>query len=178
MKTFFTSTDKENGQQSAYLVIVGSLFAFISGFLEIDLGGFSVFMDLMFAFGAFGVIMSFTPLMGDEVPENWKYGTPAVASIITIGNLAGVMNPEFNTSPFNFFWAFTMIGFFAVSEGVVGQVWRYMLLIAGLFGLFFTGADMFFNYELPDSLAPLFLGGFVTFILGFGVGPLLAWNKK
>ena len=98
MKTFFTSTDKENGQQSAYLVIVASLFAFISGFLEIDLGGFSVFMDLMFAFGAFGVIMSFTPLMGDEVPENWKYGTPAVASIITIGNLAGVMNPEFNTS--------------------------------------------------------------------------------
>ena len=98
-------------------------------------------MDLMFAFGAFGVIMSFTPLMGDEVPENWKYGTSAVASIITIGNLAGVMNPEFNTSPFNFFWAFTMVDF-AVS-GVVGQVWRYMLLVAGLFGLFFTGADMF-----------------------------------
>ena len=63
MKTFFTSTDKENGQQSAYLVIVASLFAFISGFLEIDLGGFSVFMDLMFAFGAFGVItVSYTHL--------------------------------------------------------------------------------------------------------------------
>ena len=92
MKTFFTSTDKENGQQSAYLVIVASLFAFISGFLEIDLGGFSVFMDLMFAFGAFGVIMSFTPLMGDEVPGiripgNMEHS--AVASIITIGNLAG-----------------------------------------------------------------------------------------
>ena len=165
MKTFFTSTDKENGQQSAYLVIVASLFAFISGFLEIDLGGFSVFMDLMFAFGAFGVIMSFTPLMGDEVPENWKYGTSAVASIITIGNLAGVMNPEFNTSPFNFFWAFTMVGFFAVSEGVVGQVWRYMLLVAGLFGLFFTGADMFSTMNYQNHLLHYFLADLLRLFL-------------
>jgi hypothetical protein len=41
-----------------------------------------------------------------------------------------------------------------------------------------SGAGAFFGYELPEALMPLGLVIWLAFILGLGVGPLLAWNNK
>ena len=71
-----------------------------------------------------------------------------------------------------------MVGLYAVSAGVIANIWRYNLLIAGLAGTILGGAGAFFGYELPEALLPLQLVLWLTFILGLGVGPLLAWNNK
>ena len=49
-----------------------------------------------------------------------------------------------------------------------------MGIIAGLFGM---GLEEFIM-EPPSSFSPLQLVAFLTFILGVGVGPLLAWRER
>ena len=51
-------------------------------------------------------------------------------------------------------------------------------LIGGVIGFLISGAGTFFGYELPESLMPVGLVVWLTLILGVGVGPLLAWNKR
>ena len=41
-----------------------------------------------------------------------------------------------------------------------------------------SGAGAFFGYELPEELMPLGLVIWLAFILGLGVGPLLAWRDR
>ncbi len=45
-------------------------------------------------------------------------------------------------------------------------------------GVIFSGAGVFFGYEPPEALLPLQLVLWMTFILGLGVGPLLAWRGR
>ena len=71
-----------------------------------------------------------------------------------------------------------MVALYAVSQGVIGNFYRYNLLVGGVMGVIFSGAGTFFGYEAPEALMPLQLVLWVTFILGLGVGPLLAWNNK
>ena len=42
----------------------------------------------------------------------------------------------------------------------------------------YSGAGAFFDYEVPEALMPIGLVIWLAFILGLGVGPILAWNKK
>ena len=71
-----------------------------------------------------------------------------------------------------------MIALFAVSEGVIGNIYRYSLLVGGAVGMAVSGAGAFFGYELPEALMPLGLVIWLAFILGLGVGPLLAWRDR
>ena len=80
--------------------------------------------------------------------------------------------------PFFFIICFSMVSLFAVSEGVIRNFYRYNLLVGGLMGVIFSGAGVFFGYEAPEALLPLQLVLWITFILGLGVGPLLAWRDR
>ena len=63
-------------------------------------------------------------------------------------------------------------------EGVIGNIYRYSLLVGGIVGMGVSGAGAFFGYELPEELMPLGLVIWLAFILGLGVGPLLAWRDR
>ena len=71
-----------------------------------------------------------------------------------------------------------MIALYAVSDGVIGNIYRYSLLVGGIVGMGVSGAGAFFGYELPEELMPLGLVIWLAFILGLGVGPLLAWRDR
>ena len=71
-----------------------------------------------------------------------------------------------------------MVALYAVSEGVIGNIYRYSLLVGGIIGMVISGAGAFFDYEVPEALMPIGLVIWLAFILGLGVVPILAWNKK
>ena len=50
-------------------------------------------------------------------------------------------------------------------------------LAAAIFGVFATGADVFFDYELPETLQPLFILIFLGFTIGVGYGNYDAWKN-
>ena len=50
-------------------------------------------------------------------------------------------------------------------------------LAAAIFGVFATGADVFFDYELPEALQPLFILIFLGFTIGVGYGNYDAWKN-
>ena len=64
-----------------------------------------------------------------------------------------------------------------ISEGIYKNVYRYLTLAAAIFGVFATGADVFFDYELPEALQPLFILIFLGFTIGVGYGNYDAWKN-
>ena len=59
---------------------------------------------------------------------------------------------------------------------VVGIVLTFQL--AGLFGIVGAGSEFITGTSIIADDSPLQFVGFLTFIAGVGIGPLLAWNKK
>ena len=116
--------------------------------------------------------------MVNNVPENWREGTTFLAAAIFAGNCLTLGSDGNEFGPFFFFICLNMVALYAVSEGVIGNIWRYNLLVGGLMGVIFAGAGTFFGYEPPEALMPLQLVLWITFILGLGVGPLLAWRDR
>ena len=117
-------------------------------------------------------------ILSDNVPENWREGTTFLAAAIFAGNCLTLGSDGNEFGPFFFFICLNMVALYAVSEGVIGNIWRYNLLVGGLMGVIFAGAGTFFGYEPPEALMPLQLVLWITFILGLGVGPLLAWRDR
>ena len=52
-----------------------------------------------------------------------------------------------------------------------------MAIIAGLFGVVGSGSEFITGTNIVAG-SPFELVAFLTFILGVGVGPVLAWRKK
>ncbi len=76
------------------------------------------------------------------------------------------------------FFGFVILGLGVTSEGVIGNIWRYAAIIAGLFGIVGAGSEFITGTSIIADDSPLQFVGFLTFIAGVGIGPLLAWNKK
>ena len=177
MKSFFTSTDKENGQQSAYVFIIANVIGFVTtGILGQEQP--HPLVQFLWGLGFAGIALSLKPLLGDNVPENWREGTTFLAAAIFTANCLTIGSTGNEFAPFFFFICLNMIALYSVSEGVIANIWRYNLLIGGIVGFLLSGAGTFFGYELPESLMPIGLVVWLTLILGVGVGPLLAWNKR
>ena len=179
MKSFFASTDKENAQQAGYLFLIVNILGFVTmGLMGMEAPPGELLVNFLWGLSLSGVILTIKPLLGDNVPENWREGTTFFAAAVFTANtlLLGSDGNEF--APFFFFICLNMVGLYAVSEGVIANIWRYNLLIGGLAGVILGGGGAFFGYELPEALLPLQLVLWVTFILGLGVGPLLAWRDR
>ena len=179
MKSFFASTDKEKALQAGYLFLIVNILGFITqGIMGMESPPGELLVNFLWGLSLSGVILTIKPLLGDNVPENWREGTTFFAAAVFTANtlLLGSDGNEF--APFFFFICLNMIALYAVSEGVIGNIYRYSLLIGGAIGMAVSGAGAFFGYELPEALMPLGLVIWLAFILGLGVGPLLAWNNK
>jgi hypothetical protein len=179
MKSFFASTDKENAKQAGYLFLIVNILGFVTtGIMGMEAPPGEKLVGFLWGLSLAGVILGMKPLLGDNVPENWRDGTIFFAAAIFTANtlLLGSEGNEF--APFFFFICLNMVALYAVSEGVIGNIYRYSLLVGGIIGMVISGAEAFFDYEVPEALMPIGLVIWLAFILGLGVGPILAWNKK
>ena len=176
MKQFFLQDVKEQSQQSAYLFIVINVVWFVGGIAELDYGNFDNVLQLFWSFSIVGILLGLKDLHGDSLPEDWRQGYTMMAAAVLVASLLGV-NEDLNTSGIWTIFGFGILALGITSEGVIGNIWRYAAVIAGLFGIIGSGSEFVTGTNIIGE-SPLQFVAFLTFIAGVGVGPLLAWNKK
>ena len=87
MKTFFTSTDKENGLQAGYLFLVVNLFGFVTtGIMGMESPPGELLVDFLWGFSVASIFLTMKPLLGDNVPENWREGTTFLGAAVLAGS--------------------------------------------------------------------------------------------
>ena len=176
MKQFFLQDVKEQSQQSAYLFIVINVVWFVGGIAELDYGNFDNVLQLFWAFSIVGILLGLKDLHGDSLPEDWRQGYTMMAAAVLVASLLGI-NEDLNTSGIWTIFGFGILALGITSEGVIGNIWRYAAVIAGLFGIIGSGSEFVTGTNIIGE-SPIQFVAFLTFIAGVGVGPLLAWNKK
>ena len=176
MKQFFLQDVKEQSQQSAYLFIVINVVWFVGGVAELDYGNFDNVLQLFWSFSIVGILLGLKDLHGDSLPEDWRQGYTMMAAAVLVASLLGI-NEDLNTSGIWTIFGFEILALGITSEGVIGNIWRYAAVIAGLFGIIGSGSEFVTGTNIIGE-SPLQFVAFLTFIAGVGVGPLLAWNKK
>ncbi len=176
MKQFFLQDVKEQSQQSAYLFIVINVVWFVGGVAELDYGNFDNVLQLFWSFSIVGILLGLKDLHGDSLPEDWRQGYTMMAAAVLVASLLGI-NEDLNTSGIWTIFGFGILALGITSEGVIGNIWRYAAVIAGLFGIIGSGSEFVTGTNIIGE-SPLQFVAFLTFIAGVGVGPLLAWNKK
>ena len=176
MKQFFLQDVKEQSQQSAYLFIVINVVWFVGGIAELDYGNFDNVLQLFWSFSIVGILLGLKDLHGDSLPEDWRQGYTMMAAAVLVASLLGI-NEDLNTSGIWTIFGFGILALGITSEGVIGNIWRYAAVIAGLFGIIGSGSEFVTGTNMIGE-SPLQFVAFLTFIAGVGVGPLLAWNKK
>jgi len=177
MKKFFIQDVKEGSQQAAYMFIAVNVVWFVGGIAELDYGVFENVLQLFWSFSLVGIILGLKDLQGDTVPEDWRQGYTMIAAAVFVASLLGV-NEDLNTSGVLTFFGFAILGLGVTSEGVIDNIWRYAAIIAGLFGIVAAGSQFITGTSIIADDSPIQIVGWVTFIAGVGIGPLLAWNKK
>ena len=177
MKKFFIQDVKEGSQQAAYMFIAINVVWFVGGIAELDYGVFENVLQLFWSFSLVGILLGLKDLQGDTVPEDWRQGYTMIAAAVFVASLLGV-NEDLNTSGVWTFFGFAILGLGVTSEGVIDNIWRYAAIIAGLFGIIVAGSQFITGTSIIADDSPIQIVGWVTFIAGVGIGPLLAWNKK
>ena len=176
MKKFFVQDVKEGSQQAAYMFIAINVVWLVGGIAELDYGIFDNVLQLFWSFSLVGILLGLKDLQGDTVPEDWRQGYTMIAAAVFVASLLGV-NEDLNTSGVWTLFGFVILGLGVTSEGVIDNIWRYSAIIAGLFGIVGAGSEFITGSNIIAD-TPLQLVGWITFIAGVGIGPLLAWNKK
>ena len=114
MKSFFASTDKENAQQAGYLFLIVNILGFVTqGIMGMESPPGELLVNFLWGLSLSGVILTIKPLLGDNVPENWREGTTFFAAAVFTANtlLLGSDGNEF--APFFFFICLNMIALYA-----------------------------------------------------------------
>ena len=76
MKSFFASTDKENALQAGYLFLIVNILGFVTtGIMGMEAPPGEKLVGFLWGLSLAGVILGMKPLLGDNVPENWRDGT-------------------------------------------------------------------------------------------------------
>jgi len=177
MKKFFIQDTKEGSQQAAYMFIAANVLWFVGGIAGLDYGNFENVIQLFWSFSLVGILLGLKDLQGDKVPEDWRQGYAMIAAAVLVASLLGI-NEDLNTSGVWTFFGFVILSLGVTSEGVIDNIWRYAAIVAGLFGLVGAGSEFITGTSIIPEDSPLQLIGWITFIAGVGIGPLLAWNKK
>ncbi len=194
MKGIFVATERDDVRNSALAFVVANIYYIVQGFAGFEITALDRVVDFMWGLGLATIILSFTTLLEGKMSEygqNFKYGY-YMAGILVIGStlldLGQAMvhsDPEayaINTQPTFLIVAWMIITTYYLSEGVISNTYRYLMLFGGVFGLVATSADVFFGYdaftELPEVFQFVFLIPWLGFTFGVGLGAYTAWGNK
>ena len=107
------------------------------------------------------------------------------STLLDLGQEMVNSDPEtyaINTQPTFLIVAWMIISTYYLSEGVISNTYRYLMLLGGAFGLVATSADVFFGYdaltELPEVFQFVFLIPWLGFTFGVGLGAYTAWGSR
>ena len=194
MKGVFVAKERDDVRNSALAFVVANIYFIVQGFVGFEITALDRVVDFMWGLGLATIILSFTTLLEDKMSEygqNFKYGY-YMAGILVIGStlldLGQAMvhsDPEayaINTQPTFLIVAWMIVTTYYLSEGVISNIYRYLMLLGGMFGLVATSADVFFGYdaftELPDVFQFVFLIPWLGFTFGVGLGTYTAWGNR
>ena len=178
MKKFFLSDVKEGSMQAAYLFIAANILWFVGGVAGLDYGNFGNLIQLFWSFSFAGILLGLKDLHGDAIPEDWRQGYTMLAAIVFLTSILGSVNEDLNTTGVWTIVGFAIISLGVTSDGVIGNIWRYAAIIAGLLMMVSSGAEYITGNQLVGEDNPIQFVGWITFIAGVGIGPLLAWRDK
>jgi len=194
MKGVFVAKERDDVRNSALAFVVANIYFIVQGFVGFEITALDRVVDFMWGLGLATIILSFTTLLEDKMSEygqNFKYGY-YMAGILVIGStlldLGQAMvhsDPEayaINTQPTFLIVAWMIVTTYYLSEGVISNIYRYLMLLGGMFGLVATSADVFFGYdaftEFPDVFQFVFLIPWLGFTFGVGLGAYTAWGNR
>ena len=100
------------------------------------------------------------------------------SSLVFLTSILGSVNEDLNTTGVWTIVGFAIISLGVTSDGVIGNIWRYAAIIAGLLMMVSSGAEYITGNQLVGEDNPIQFVGWITFIAGVGIGPLLAWREK
>ena len=194
MKSVFVATEKDDVRGSALAFIVANIYYIVQGFAGFEITPLDRVVDFMWGLGLAAIILSYATLLKDKISpygENFKYGYYMAgilvlgSTLIDLGQAMVHSDPEayaINTSPTFLVVAWMIISTYYLSEGVIDNLYRYLMLLGGIFGLITTSANVFFGYdavtELPEVFQFVFLIPWLGFTFGVGLGAITAWGKK
>ena len=79
-----------------------------------------------------------------------------------------------------FLWAFnSLIYVFTMrGTGIFRPVYEYLSIFGFISIIIFSGANMFFDYAIPESIQPIFGIGWIAMVIGLGYGSYVAWGDN
>ena len=79
-----------------------------------------------------------------------------------------------------FLWAFNSLIYVVTmrGSGVFRPVYEYLSAFGYISIIIFSGANVFFDYAIPESIQPIFGLGWIAMVIGLGYGGYVAWGDK
>ena len=79
-----------------------------------------------------------------------------------------------------FFWGFNSLIYNLTMRGtgVFRPIYEYLSIFGFISIIIFSGANMFFDYAIPESIQPIFGIGWIAMVIGLGYGSYVAWGDK
>ena len=186
MKTFFTQPIGQLARQNSLGFIVCNVFLLVAGFGELDVPvGLGNLLNFLWGFSLFSIILAGYYLAKDQVPEYWREATAILGGVIIVGTLIEISSPDYTLDnggfiPMYFLWAFNSLIYNLTlrGTGLFRPVYEYLSIFGFITIIIFTGSNLFFGYELSESLQPVFGIGWISMIIGLGYGGYVAWGDK
>ena len=186
MKTFFTQPIGQLARQNSLMFIVLSVAFLVIGLGEIDIpAGLGNLLNFLWGFSLLSIILAGYYLAKDQVPEYWREATAILGGVIIVGTLIEISSPDYTLDnggfiPMYFLWAFNSLIYNLTLRGtcLFRPVYEYLSIFGFITIIIFTGSNLFFGYELSESLQPVFGIGWISMIIGLGYGGYVAWGDK
>ena len=184
MKAFFTQPIGQLARQNCIGFIGCNLYLIGNGFgLYEGPDGINRIFNFAWAFTLLGIIIGGYYLIEDQVPDYWKMATGILGAVIILGTLIEISVPEFRENGFAgmyFLWSFNTLTFALTirGTGVFRPVYEYLSIFGYISIIIFSGANVFFDYAIPESIQPIFGIGWIAMVIGLGYGGYVAWGDK
>ena len=186
MKTFFTQPIGQLGRQNSLGFIGLNLVLLVVGFGELDIPvGLGNLLNFLWGFSLFSIILAGYYLVKDQVPDYWREASAILGGVILVGTLIEISSPDYTInnggfSPMYFLWAFNSLIYVLTmrGSGVFRPVYEYLSAFGYISIIIFSGANVFFDYEIPESIQPIFGLGWIAMVIGLGYGGYVAWGDK
>ena len=194
MKGVFVAKERDDVRNSALAFVVANIYYIVQGFAGFEITALDRVVDFMWGLGLATIIMSYATLLENKISnygENFKYGY-YMAGILVIGSTLIDLGQEMvqsdpeayaiNTEPTFLIVAWMIIATYYLSDGVIGNTYRYLMLLGGAFGLIVTSLQVFFGYdpftEIAEAFQFVFLIPWLGFTFGVGLGAYTAWGSR